>query len=99
MLAFFVLFVYVGSRRKVSLEDTHPTIRYARIWKKRVIGYTEIEHLCNEGRMLKISTSNERWTAAFRKQDVSALAEYLSGKTALPIVSGVVEKRPPIDYC
>ncbi len=97
VLAFFVLFVYLGTRRKVSLDDTQLTIRYARIWKKRVIRYTEIEHLCNEGRMLKISTSNEQWTAAFRKQDVSALAEYLSGKTALPIVSGVVEKRPPID--
>lgn len=97
VLAVFFLFVYLGLRRTVSLEDTQMTIYYARFWKKRIILFSDIDHICIEGRLLKISTGDGHWTAAFRKNDGIALAALLSQKTASQIISCGSEKQPPID--
>ncbi|OTN76494.1 hypothetical protein A5886_001571 [Enterococcus sp. 8G7_MSG3316] len=97
VLVFFGLFVYLGLRRKVLIEENKMTIRYARIWKKKSIQFAAIDRICIEGRMLKLSVGNEQWTAAFRKHDLIALAACLSDKTSLHIISGMSEKQPPIE--
>ncbi|WP_270792386.1 EbsA family protein [Enterococcus casseliflavus] len=80
VLAVFFFFVWLGIHRSMLIRNDLVLIRYARLWKKSLISFPEIEKWQIINRLISITDHQKTYTFTLRKKDVAWLETFFQEK-------------------